>query len=744
VLGFDDISDARYSVPSLTTVRQPLRRQGKLAVDVLLRRLRGEQVEKEYVLPAELIVRRSCGCYPDAHRPAPVATASAQAAAGHGGAEGALRRGRPRILKAMREAVGRQPDGFPADWEEALLEAAVVEAGGGEAGFIGRIRELLSETIGPAATGHPLRPALAALEHELLPCLVADEAMHRRAEERLAEAHFLVSEAIEDSHIHYRLMIERRRRSLSEATESLSAAFDLASLSDALRDSLPRLGVPSAYLVLDGSTGAGEARVVFAHDSRRNPLELEQLTCVPLQGMCLPDGLLPDDRTFAMVVEPLYFKDDRLGYAMFEMTARDAFTYDAFGALRVRISGAVKVALLIEELQVRVGQLRQAQKMETLGQLSGAIAHDFNNLLQAIRGYAELASLAPPGSPEAATDLEEIVRAADRASQLTRQLLTFSQPTRANARVVDLSSSVEQALPLIRRLLGPAIEITTSLSPDAGSILIDPAQLEQALINLCVNSRDAMREGGSLSIETGRKFVAGGPAAGAGLAAGRDLPAGLLSTVCIADTGAGIEPEIKERIFEPFFTTKDTGQGTGLGLSIVYGIVRGASGEITVESAVGRGTRVCLAFPTTTGTEESVEVPDGAMIRGSETILLVEDEDAIRKLARRVLIDAGYRVLSAANGEEARKLWATHEGRVDLLLTDVTMPRLSGVALASELTSGAARPPRMLFISGRLPGHEGGPELPAGAVFLPKPFSVAALLDAVRATLDSAPSRPGS
>ena len=155
----------------------------------------------------------------------------------------------------------------------------------------------------------------------------------------------------------------------------------------------------------------------------------------------MPDGLLPVDRTYAMVVDPLFFKDDPLGYAVFEMGPADAFTYEAYGALRVRISGALKVALLIEELQVRAGQLRQAQKMETLGQLSGAIAHDFNNLLQAIRGYAELAGAAEPGNAELAADLEEIVRAADRASELTRQLLTFSQPTRANARVVDVECS---------------------------------------------------------------------------------------------------------------------------------------------------------------------------------------------------------------------------------------------------------------------------------------------------------------
>jgi signal transduction histidine kinase/ActR/RegA family two-component response regulator len=569
------------------------------------------------------------------------------------------------------------------------------------------------------------------LHRELVPCLASDPIMSSRAEDLLQEARVLVGEAVEDAQAQHRLIIERRTRALSQATDILNAAFDLESLGAALRECLPRLGVPSAYVVLDDGVSQAGARVIFAHDPTRDQPALEGLLEATLVETSIPDGLLPDDRTYAMVVEPLFFKDDPLGYAVFEMGPMEAFTYEA---LRVRMSSALKVALLIEELQVRAGQLRQAQKMETLGQLSGAIAHDFNNLLQAIHGYAELAKGAQPGTTELTTDLEEIVRAADRAAGLTRQLLTFSQPTPANARIVDVNACIGEAIPMIRHLLGPTIQLSTVLRTEAGSILIDPTQLEQAILNLCVNARDAMPGGGSLAIETGRRPAGPGPAA---LWADEPSPPVEVTFVTVGDTGVGIPAEIRDRIFEPFFTTKETGQGTGLGLSIVYGIVRTAAGEVAVESEPGHGTRFCLTFPTSADPEEAQAIAVEPRAQGTETVLLVEDEQAIRKLAERVLAKRGYRVLVAANAAEARDLWSANEGQVDLLLSDVTMPGMSGVAFAAEL-AGSARPPRTLFISGYLAGGVGGPALPPEAMFLPKPFSVEALLDAVRAALDPA------
>jgi signal transduction histidine kinase/DNA-binding LacI/PurR family transcriptional regulator/ActR/RegA family two-component response regulator len=740
VIGFDDISESRYSGPPLTTIRQPLRQQGRLAVDVLLRRLRGEQLADVLTIPAELVIRRSCGCYAGAiHGASPITVAQVPDRAGSAAAiDEALKARRSHTLEAMRWPVSGRSEGIPAGWAEKLLDSLLCELRGVPAAFTDTVGTLLKETTHPGATSLPWQAALSSLQHELMPCLAPDQTMASRADYLIDAARVLVGEAIEDTQAHHRLMLERRTRSLSDAAETLSGAFDLQSLGAALRESLPWLGIPSAFVVLHRDFDSNEARVAFAYDPRRDAATLESITDAKLESTLLPKGLLPADRSFVMIVEPLFFKFDPLGFALFEMGPKDAFTYDA---LRIRISGALKVSVLIEELRVRASQLRQAQKMETLGQLSGAIAHDFNNLLQAIHGYAELAASAAQGNEELLEDIEQIVRAASRATELTRQLLTFSQPTRPNARAVNVNECVKQTVPMMRHLLGPAIQLSTVLRPEAGNIQIDPAQLEQAIVNLCVNSRDAMPDGGSVTIETGMRFAAApipanGASSEADMWAPRPSTTQSLSFVSVSDTGSGIAPEVRPRIFEPFFTTKETGHGTGLGLSIVYGIVRSASGDIVVESEAGSGTRFSLLFPPSLDAQPNARSDVDPPLRGTETVLLVEDEHAIRKLAERVLANRGYTVLSAANSAEARALWESHGSKVDLLLSDVMMPGQSGVSFAEEL-AGTGKPPRILFISGHVPGGVGGPTFPVATRLLAKPFSVAALLEAVRETLDT-------
>jgi two-component system cell cycle sensor histidine kinase/response regulator CckA len=393
------------------------------------------------------------------------------------------------------------------------------------------------------------------------------------------------------------------------------------------------------------------------------------------------------------------------------------------------VSGAVILMEDVTERQALEAQLRQAQKMETLGQLSGAIAHDFNNLLQAIHGYAELAGASAADNSEVVSSVGEIERAADRAADLTRQLLTFSQPGLGQARVVRLDSSVSAVLPMIRHLLGPNIQLVTVLGAGERCLLIDPAQLEQAVLNLAVNGRDAMPRGGILTIETGHSQGGGDDAA---------RPAVYLT---VRDTGAGISPEIRERIFEPFFTTKGPGQGSGLGLAIVFGVVRGAAGEIELDTEPGRGTAFTITFPEARPAPEGKSAPPVSGRTGSETVLLVEDEDSIRRLAERILTGHGYRVLSARDAAAARELWAASASSIGLLLSDVTLPGISGPALAAELMGD--RPLRVLFVSGRLAGDPAGSSLPPGAAFLPKPFTVAGLLDAVRVVLDAPARKPG-
>ena len=380
------------------------------------------------------------------------------------------------------------------------------------------------------------------------------------------------------------------------------------------------------------------------------------------------------------------------------------------------VVGAVSITEDVTERVRLEAELRQSQKMETLGQLSGAIAHDFNNLLQAIRGYAELATLSAAGDQELASNLGEIRKASDRASDLTRQLLAFSQPGVAGARVVDVNDTIEQCTPMIRRLVGPAIELKTILDPDAGRAFIDPGQLQQAVLNLAVNARDAMPGGGSLTIET--------------LCSADDPD---MIQLLVRDTGTGIPEEIRDRIFDPFFTTKESGKGTGLGLTIVNSIVSRAGGEVRADPEPGHGTRFSVSLPaveTALPAGPAASEPDA---HGTETVLLVEDEDAIRRLAQRVLTQHGYVVLAASGAAEALQIWQEHGSEVDLLLSDVTMPGLSGPALAAELPGST----RTLFISGHLPNDPSMVFHIEKAHFLQKPFTVSELLRAVRQTLDA-------
>jgi PAS domain S-box-containing protein len=380
------------------------------------------------------------------------------------------------------------------------------------------------------------------------------------------------------------------------------------------------------------------------------------------------------------------------------------------------VVGAVSITEDVTDRIRLESELRQSQKMETLGQLSGAIAHDFNNLLQAIRGYAELAMLSATNDTELASNLGEIRKAADRAADLTHQLLAFSQPGIAGARVVDVNETIEQCTPMIRRLVGPAVELTTTLDPNAGRAFIDPSQLQQAILNLAVNARDAMPGGGSLTIET---------------LCPEDEPGKV--RLVVRDTGTGIPDDIRHRIFDPFFTTKELGKGTGLGLTIVNSIVSRAGGEVRVDPEPDHGTRFSVSLPAVeTALPERPEAsePDA---RGTETVLLVEDEEAIRRLAQRVLTRHGYVVLAASGADEARQIWQERGSEVDLLLSDVTMPGLSGPALAAELPGN----PRTLFISGHLPNDPSMVFHIEKAHFLQKPFTVSELLGAVRETLDA-------
>jgi PAS domain S-box-containing protein len=377
-------------------------------------------------------------------------------------------------------------------------------------------------------------------------------------------------------------------------------------------------------------------------------------------------------------------------------------------------------------------QLRQAQKMEAVGQLTGGIAHDFNNLLSVIITYAQFAMDRLPAADALRDDIKEIHDAGLRAADLTRQLLAFSRRQVLDPQVISLNGVLDGVEKLLRRLLGEDITIDVRRAPELGSVVADPGQMEQVIVNLAVNARDAMPGGGRLTIETGNVDVDEEYAERhVSVTPGRYV---LLS---VTDTGSGMSAETRERIFEPFFTTKEQGKGTGLGLSTAYGIVKQSGGTIWVYSEQGKGTTFKIFLPGVDAvpTQPREGGPETAA-PGTETLLVVEDEDAVRAAAKRILEGAGYRVLTAADGHAALEMFEEHGEAIDLLLTDVVMPRMSGRDL--ELRVRARNPGiKVLFMSGYAESaiiNHG--MLGSGIRFIGKPFAVAELRRRVREVLD--------
>jgi nitrogen-specific signal transduction histidine kinase/CheY-like chemotaxis protein len=382
-------------------------------------------------------------------------------------------------------------------------------------------------------------------------------------------------------------------------------------------------------------------------------------------------------------------------------------------------------------------QLAQSQKMEAVGQLAGGVAHDFNNLLTVIMSYsAMLLQDLAPDDPQRA-DIQEIADAAARGSGLTRQLLAFSRKQVLQLRPVSVNDVVADIEKILRRLIGDDVELATTLDPAVSLISSDPGQMEQVLINLAVNARDAMPDGGRLHISTGEVTVPDDDGSD-----GIDVEPGVYVAIAVRDTGTGMTRDVQQHVFEPFFTTKEPGKGTGLGLPTVYGIAKQAGGTVVIESEPGEGTAVTVYFPRMD--DSAVAVPEHpgthAPLAGDETVLLVEDDASLRALAARALRINGYEVLMAANGAEALKVAASHPGPVDIVASDVVMPGIGGRQLIEQLVETYAGI-KVLFMSGYTNdeivrrGVLGG-----GTAFLQKPFTPDQLVRSIRAVLD----RPAS
>jgi two-component system cell cycle sensor histidine kinase/response regulator CckA len=397
------------------------------------------------------------------------------------------------------------------------------------------------------------------------------------------------------------------------------------------------------------------------------------------------------------------------------------------------VTAELELRATAEALQHSEDQLRQAHKMEAVGRLAGGIAHDFNNLLSVVLSYASLTLQALEPTGQLTENLKEIRTAAERAAQLTRQLLAFSRQQVLAPAVVDLSEVVVRMDKMLQRLIGEDVELRTVPGPHLHRVKVDPAQIEQVIMNLAVNARDAMPAGGSLTIETANVLLDDEYArAHLGVTAGPHV------MLAVSDTGVGIDHETQTRIFEPFFTTKEIGKGTGLGLSTVFGIVQQSGGHVWLYSEPGKGSSFKVYFPRTDddGQAAVTAATEASALRGCETVLLVEDELQLRILARVVLEKSGYQVIEAQNAEEALLFGQRFSGVIDLLVTDLIMPKMNGRQLAEKIQASRPDTP-VLYMSGYTDNtivRHG--VLDNGVHFLQKPITPNTLLQKVRDVLD--------
>ena len=408
------------------------------------------------------------------------------------------------------------------------------------------------------------------------------------------------------------------------------------------------------------------------------------------------------------------------------------FVYDDQPAVLCIVRDMTDRRRLEADLRETEQRLAQTQKLDAIGRLAGGVAHDFNNILSVVLSYSSmiLGDL-PEGAPLRA-DVEEIRTAAERAAELTRQLLAFGRRQILNPRVLDVNGVLRPMEPFLRRLIGEDVELTVLPAAGLGTALLDPTQIEQVIMNLVVNSRDALPKGGKLTIETANVDLDEVYAAEHGVLPGPHV------MLAVSDTGAGMSAEVRERIFEPFFTTKAHGHGTGLGLATVFGIVQQSSGSVWVYSEPGQGTTIKAYFPRVDRPASLLpesESPPAGSLRGNETILLVEDQDSVRVVAETILRRRGYHVLSAHSGGDALLISEQYGATIHLLLTDVIMPRMSGHELAERLRS--SRPNmKVLYMSGYTDNsivHHG--ILDANVEFMQKPLRPETLLQRVRQVL---------
>jgi PAS domain S-box-containing protein len=518
---------------------------------------------------------------------------------------------------------------------------------------------------------------------------------------------------------------------LGAALERKSLLAELAEQQDMLRLAYEQRLITENIRDLIGMLDQ-EGRYLYASPSYRHVLGYSPTTLI---GAVMFDFIHPDDLPSARELWAQAMASQTIQATLRTRHADGSWRWLEIAGTVIARQGAPSVVMVSRDVTERrrlQAELLQSQKMETVGRLAGGVAHDFNNLLTVITGYADvaLASVAPDDVVR--EDLDAILKAAQRAANLTRQLLTFARKQVIEARVINLKDLVLELNNLLRRLIGEDIELVVRLAPDLWPVRADPSQIEQVLVNLAVNARDAMPHGGILTIETANAELKRAETQHV------DVVAGPYVLLAVSDTGVGIAPGVQEHIFEPFFTTKSPGQGTGLGLATCYGIIAQHGGYIWPYSEAGQGTTFKIYLPRAQSVADLDQPDRGAEQppRGSEVILLAEDEESVRALTARMLRKLGYTVLEAVDGEDALQIAQAYGGPIDLLLTDVVMPRMGGPRLREQLVD-IYPSVRVLYMSGYTDNaliNQG--RLEEGVDLLPKPFAPLALARKVRDALD--------
>jgi signal transduction histidine kinase len=517
---------------------------------------------------------------------------------------------------------------------------------------------------------------------------------------------------------------------LRDVTERAHAEEATQRAASALRATLE--ATADGIVVVDGHDRITEYNRRFCDMWDIAPEVLDRGEDLPVRRAVF--GALKDPDGFAARVDELRGDSTRTGEGTVER--RDGRTFDWYAQARSaggECGGRVWSFRDVTQHHVLEGQLRQAQKMEAVGRLAGGIAHDFNNILVVILGYGEAIAEELGDDHDVSAMAQEMIKAGNRGADLTRQLLALSRKQVVRLASVNVPEAVSGIVPMLERLVGEDVKLVSEVRTDAAFVMADRGQLEQVILNLAVNARDAMSRGGELHILTDCiSFEAGQ------VPPGTDLPPGEYVRISVTDTGEGMSDEVKARIFDPFFTTKPADSGTGLGLSIVYGVVREYKGHLVVESELGVGSTFHVYLPRAAevAAQRPVAVGTSANVGGSETVLVIEDEDAVRGLVSRTLSGAGYAVMAAPSGEDAIRAAHDYTGVIDIIVADTVLPGISGREAATQICE--QRPDsRLLFMSGYTPDEILRKGISAGELdLLQKPFSGAELLTRVRRKLD--------